>query len=199
MTVSNFAPHHQRPRRRIEPLHRDFGRKRRSILIASQTSPSQWPYAWQHARILYKRDPTKTKHEAFYGVMTRHKGLHLFGAPVVIKILPKPTMFQPRAVRGRWFGIAGERVTSVHRVSIKCTTSNADAKTKVVRSRNIRFLDATFPDDSDTTDPVATVLKEDHPLFSDLMDTQGRSLNEGPSDDECSGCSQKTPGPPAPQ
>ena len=148
------------------------------MLISSETQPSEWPYASQHARRVHNltpsiNDPSITKHEAFYGVKPHYKDLHSFGAPVVIKALPKPTIFQPRGMRGRWFGYAGENGTSVHLISVKCTMNNGTTKTKVVRSRDVRFLDAAVPTDHEHEDRI-TVLTEDNPIFNELIDVQGR-------------------------
>ena len=107
MTIPNFT-HNPRARGRIELSHRDYGRRIRVLLIASKTQPSDWPYVLQHARHIHNltpslNDPSKTKHEAFYRVKPRQKDLHRFGTPVVVKILPTPTTFQPRAIRIRWY------------------------------------------------------------------------------------------------
>ncbi len=60
---------------------------------------------------------------------------------------PTPRALQPRGLRGRWYGLAGNSNT-VHLVSVQYLTKGGTLKRRVVRSRDVRFLDgATEPDD----------------------------------------------------
>ncbi len=110
----------------------------------------------------------------------------MLGAPVVAKIYPKPTILQLRGKRGRWFGYASETGVSVHQVSVRCKTANGTFKNKVIRSRDVRFLDAAAPYESETTDPADIIAKDDDPIFDDRSDTQGRLYYQ------CSSCDEET-------
>ncbi len=67
-------------------------------------------------------------------------------------------------------------------------------KRRVVRSRDIRFLDgATEPDDDFDAASVPTVpLAEDDPVIADALDPLGRTLYNGTHAAECSACGDAT-------
>ena len=65
-----------------------------------------------------------------------------FSAEVIIKVFPKPTMFKASAIRGRWYGFAGDPGHSVHLVSVQVVTPGGMLTHRVVRARNIGFMDA---------------------------------------------------------
>ena len=124
------------------------------MLLHSSGLPSeQFHCMVEHARRLFHltmadHDPMKSKHEAYYRSQPDAKTLlHRFGAQVIIKIRPTPPGLQPRGLRGRWYGLAGNSNT-VHLVSVQYLTKGGALKHRVVRSRDVRFLDdATEPDD----------------------------------------------------
>ena len=125
--VSNFAPGDARPRGGVERIHMDIGRHVRVVLIAADIPTEQWYYVLAHARRLTNltmssNDPAKSKHEAYYRRQPTFDSLHLFGCQVIIKVFPKPTMFKARAIRGRWYGLAGDSGHSVHLVSVQVVT-----------------------------------------------------------------------------
>jgi hypothetical protein len=195
MLISDFAAGNPRPRGAIERPHQTFKRKLRMLLHSSGLPSEQFHYLIEHARRLFNltmadNTPTKSKHEAYYRSQPSAKTLlHRFGAQVVIKIWPTPPGLQARGLRGRWYGLAGNSNT-VHLVSVQYLTKGGALKHRVVRSRDVRFLDdATEPDDAFDAASVPTApLAEDDPVLATALDTLGRTLYHGTHADECSDC-----------
>ena len=193
-TTSNYAPGANEPRGGIERPHQDAMRKLRAGLIEAKLPLWQWYYLAAHARRLLNLttsscDITKSKHEAFYHVKPSLP--HRFGCPVVTKLYPKPTVLKPRAIAGRWFGFAGDMGHSVHMVLVKYTTPTGMVKTRVVRSRHVRFLSAAQPDGLFTDAEAAPdVLDADDPILLDSYDAAGRAIYAGPHGDTCVMCKE---------
>jgi hypothetical protein len=162
----------------------DIGRHVRVVLIAADIPTEQWYYVLAHARRLTNltmssNDPAKSKHEAYYRRQPTFDSLHLFGCQVIIKVFPKPTMFRARAIRGHWYGLAGDSGHSVHLVSVQVVTPGGMLTHRVVRARNIRFMDAAQePDaDFDATIAPAESLAADDPAIEATYDVVGRQVN----------------------
>ena len=155
MTISNLTPHVLRPCDRIEQPHGDYGRKLRATLIASKTPPDQWPYASQHARRIFNLATSLTNRPGLNTKRSmetsRATKTCTSSVPPCHQDLPEAHDPPTRGIRRRWFGNAGDNGRSVL-ISIKCITNAGTLKTKDVCSRDVRFLDATAPDDQDTTD-----------------------------------------------
>ncbi len=78
----------------------------------------------------------------------------------------------------------------MHLVSVQYLTKGGALKRRVVRSRDVRFLDdATEPDeDFDAASVPTAPLDKDDPVLADALDTLGRTLYNGTHSDECSAC-----------
>jgi hypothetical protein len=141
MTSSTFVPNRAQSRGGVERPHREWKRKMRWLQATSDLPPEHTVYLFNHARRLYNMtasaaDPTKSKHEHYYKSKPEASALlHTFGAAVVILRLPKPPGLQPRGVRGRWYGLAGDG-NSIHFVAVRTQRSpGAPITEKVVISR----------------------------------------------------------------
>ncbi len=108
---------------------------------------------------------------------------------MIIKIWPTHPGLQPRSLRARWYGLAGNS-NSVHLVLVQYLTKGGTLKRRVVRSRDVRVLDdATEPDAEFDTASVSTApLAEDDPVLADALDPLGRTLYTGTHADESSAC-----------
>ena len=195
ITTTNFASGDARPRGSIEGPHKDFGRKVRALLESSHLPRYLWHHVVAHATRQFNLTPSKnnpkiSKHEAFYTAKPTFASLHDFACPVVIKVLPVPAKFAPRALCGSWFGLAGETGHSVHLVAVAHQTKTGILRRRIVRSRNIRFLTNAVPAKDVFPDAMFTdgPLSEDDPALAPRYDGQGRLLYAGQHDDTCATC-----------
>ena len=99
-------------------------------------------------------------------------------------------MFKARAIRGRWYGLAGDSGHSVHLVSVQVVTPSGMLTHRVVRARNIRFMDAAQEPDADFDAGVAPAesLAADDPALEAMYDVQGRQYYDGEHPDICTVC-----------
>ena len=194
-TFSNYATGALQPRGGIERPHQNAMQKLRALLIEAKLPRWQWYFLAAHARRLMNLttsscDKTKSKHEAFYRVKPSLP--HRFGCPVVTKLFPKPTVLKPRAIIGRWFGFAGDMGHSVHMVLVKYKTPTGITKTRVVRSRHVKFLSDAQPEGlfTDAEGAALEVLEADDPILLEAYDAAGRTIYNGPHGDTCATCKE---------
>ena len=169
----------------IERKHRDIGDRTRVELLQSGETPAVLPYVMLHAARMMNcmpRSDGRIPWVLVHGCPVLWELMRQFAHACVVRVVDPGNKLQPRAVRGRFFGMSVDSMT-VALIKVQTKTSSGRIAWRVIPSRDFHFL-------PDPMLPAGTFLWDyvsDHWLPE--YDTQGRELFTNKHHEcVCAGC-----------
>ena len=169
----------------IERKHRDIGDRTRVELLQSGETPAVLPYVMLHAARMMNcmpRSDGRIPWVLVHGCPVLWELMRQFAHACVVRVVDPGNKLQPRAVRGRFFGMSVDS-TTVALIKVQTKTSSGRIAWRVIPSRDFHFLpDPMLPAGTFIWDYVS-----DHWLPE--YDTQGRELFTNKHHEcVCAGC-----------